>query len=406
MLRAIGGHLQTQGHSVSVLTGAPSYKTSDRSGFAASLEAIDNIQVRRLALLPGSRSVNFLRMLSKAIWPVRAFFVLLWAALRGQRQDVIIAATIPPVVNGLCGLLAAKLTRSRFIYHLQDIYPEIGSAGGLWRKNSARHRVLLAIDSFTCRRADSCIVLSQDMANALLRRGVSNSNIRIINNFMLVSFDASKRNPNSPEDAEQTPSQILPDNQGRYRVVFAGNLGRFQGLELLLQAYLDLSPLHDSIELHFLGEGAAMETLVAMAGSHPRVFFHGHRPFEQASALMTLCDAGIVSIQPSIYQFAYPSKTLSYLGQGLPVLAVVEQESALAQEVLSLQLGVSTSNTDVDALKTGFRDLVAFLQSPANDRDRIIQITDSLYSRQVAMDHWAKLMDELSAAHKPAGHLS
>ena len=31
MLRAIGGHLQQQGHAVTVLTGEPSYKTSDRA---------------------------------------------------------------------------------------------------------------------------------------------------------------------------------------------------------------------------------------------------------------------------------------------------------------------------------------------------------------------------------------
>ena len=305
------------------------------------------------------------------------------------------AATIPPVVNGLCGLLAAKLTRAQFVYHLQDIYPEIGSAGGLWRQSSLRHRVLLALDSFTCRHANRCIVLSQDMADALVQRGVDAANLDIINNFMLVNFDAAQ--DQSPDASGQTPDQSLPDTQDRFRVVFAGNLGRFQGLEPLLQAYLDLPSLHDRLELHFLGEGAAMQSLVTLAAAHPRVFFHGHRPFEQASALMALCDAGIVSIQPDIYRYAYPSKTLSYLGQGLPVLALVEQESALAREVVNLQLGVSASNNDINALKSGFTDLVRFLKSAANDRDRIRQVTDSLYSHPVAMNHWVKLMDDLQA---------
>ena len=404
MLRAIGAHIHQQGHCVFMLTGEPSYKTSDRDGRVPDAEIVDGIKVRRLALLPGSRTINLLRMLSKAVWPVRAFFVVLWAALRGQRHDVIVAATIPPVINGLSGWLAARLTGAQFVYHLQDIYPEIGSAGGLWRQNSVRHRVLLALDSFTCRHADRCVVLSQDMADSLVQRGVEKANLQIVNNFMLVEFGSSPIQ--SPEDDATLATQTLPDAEGRYRIIFAGNLGRFQGLELLLQAFLDLTSLHESLELHFLGEGAAMQSLLTQAASHPRVFFHGHKPFEQAIAVMASCDTGIVSIQPDIYRFAYPSKTLSYLGQGLPVLALVEQESALAREVMDLQLGVSASNTDIVALKKGFTDLVGFLQSEANDRKRIRQVTDSLYSHPVAMNHWAQLINELQTSQASAETLS
>ena len=392
MLRAIGAHLSEQDYTPGMLTGEPSYKTTDRSDRVVATEVVDGIQVRRLRLLPGARSVNVLRLLSKAIWPVRALGVVLWDAIRGKRQDVIVSATIPPVANGLCGLLAARLTGAKFVYHLQDIYPEIGSAGGLWSERSLRHRLLLVLDSYTCRMADRCVVLSQDMADALIKRKVSSSKVHIINNFMLVSFDADQ----ATESAVPPAPENLPGAQGRFRLVFAGNLGRFQGLEALVQAYLALPQIHDDLELHFLGEGAAMQALLNLANDHPRVFFHGHRPFDQASGFMSMCDAGVVSIQPDIFRYAYPSKTLSYVGQGLPVFALVEQESALAREVVDLEIGVSASNTDEQALQKGFEDLVLFLRSDANDRDRIRRLTDSLYSHPVAMKHWTNLMDGLA----------
>ncbi|MFK7860926.1 MAG: glycosyltransferase family 4 protein [Granulosicoccus sp.] len=388
MLRAIGSHLIEQGHAVSVLTGEPSYKTSDRDNDVATSQAVDGISVRRLRLLPGSRSVNLLRLLSKALWPLRAMFLVLWEALCGRRQDVVVAATIPPVVNGLCGLLAARLTGARFVYHLQDIYPEIGSAGGLWSEKSLKHRVLFRMDSYICRHADRCIVLSQDMADALYCRGVLASQVNIINNFMLVTFDETQDNA--------AVHASLPESQGRFRVVFAGNLGRFQGLNVLLGAFLEQCEYSDELELHFLGEGAAMKSLRDTANGHKNVFFHGHKPFEQACLLMSECDAGIVSIQPDIYRFAYPSKTLTYLGLGLPVLALLEQESALAKEVVSLELGVSAINTDPAALKQGFADLVQYLNSDANNRERIKQVTDSLYSKNIAMSHWTLLVDDLA----------
>lgn len=408
MLRAIGAHLHQQGHSVGVLTGVPSYKTSDRVNRVQSTETLDGVYVHRLSLLAGGRTINGLRLLSKAIWPLRAFFAVLWEAIRGRRQDVIIAATIPPIVNGLCAWLAARLTGAQFVYHLQDVYPEIGSAGGLWHETSARHRVLLALDSFTCRRADRCIVLSQDMADSLMRRGVHADSISIINNFMLLDFNVERAKPEQAKPAAETHQAVdpLPDAQGRYRVIFAGNLGRFQGLERLLQAYLDLPELHNAMELHFLGEGAALSSLQELASSRSGVFFHGHRPFDQAQILMEACDAGIVSIAPDIYRFAYPSKTLSYLGQGLPVLALVEPESALAREVVSLQLGVSASNIDLPALKKGFGDLLEFMQSQANDRDRIKNVTDSLYAHPVAMNRWQQLIDELHVARLSTESLS
>lgn len=404
MLRAIGSHLGEGEHTVSVLTGEPSYKAVDREGRIEGIDTVDGVKIRRLRLLTGSRKLRPILMLTKAVWPVRALFVVLWAAFKGQRQDVIVAATIPPVVNGLCGLVAAKLTGAKFIYHLQDIYPEIGSAGGLWNDDSFRHRVLLALDSFTCRRADQCIVLSQDMADALEKRGVPKTNARIINNFMLVGFDSTKSE--SPDTSRIEATEHLEDAQGRLRVVFAGNLGRFQGLEVLLRAYLGLPDLHTEIELHFLGEGAAMQTLVDMAHECRSVFFHGHRPFEQASALMADCDAGIVSIQPDVFRFAYPSKTLSYLGQGLPIFALVEEQSVLAREIAELQLGVSASNDDVDAVMNGFLELWNFLRSDANDRIRIRQITDSLYSRPVAMNHWTSLMHDLQSSQAPTESIS
>ena len=132
MLRAISSELASRGKTVSVVTAAPAYKSVDRNTHVSRREMVDGVKVTRLSLLPGSRKSRLIRIVSKAIWPTRATFYVLFQRILGQKQDVVVAATIPPVANGFFGLIAAKLAGAKFVYHLQDIYPEIAATGGLW----------------------------------------------------------------------------------------------------------------------------------------------------------------------------------------------------------------------------------------------------------------------------------
>jgi len=129
MLRAMGQSLVANGHEVQILTAQPSYKAGDRAQQHPARDQLDGIQVRRLSHFPGSNRHRLISQLGRALFPLRACLAIFKNRLKGESPDVIVAATIPPVINGLFALLAAKLSGARFVYHLQDIYPEIGAAG-------------------------------------------------------------------------------------------------------------------------------------------------------------------------------------------------------------------------------------------------------------------------------------
>ena len=187
------------------------------------------------------------------------------------------------------------------------------------------------------------------------------------------------------EEAKPIKDDIV-DSEADLRVVFAGNLGRFQGLELMLQAFMDVAQnIKVQMELHFIGEGTAEDLLKTTAQGSPNVFFHGHYPFEEACRLMATFDAGIVSIQPDIYRYAYPSKTLTYLGLGLPLLALVEPESALAVSIAKDRLGVAVSNTNRQSLIDGFTAIAEYLKSDANDQQRIKALANGSLSSAAVM---------------------
>jgi len=120
--------------------------------------------------------------------------------------------------------LGSKIVGARFIYHMQDIHPEVSEfAGGMMGK-SWFGKIFRWLDNQTIQRATKVVVLSKDMANTIKTRNLGEIPIHIINNFALGSVDVG--------DSVQTE---YSKSEGKFRIVFAGNLGRFQNLERLTE---------------------------------------------------------------------------------------------------------------------------------------------------------------------------
>ena len=122
-------------------------------------------------------------------------------------------------------------------------------------------------------------------------------------------------------------------------MVYAGNLGRFQNIPRIAEvmAYFDGDP---RVSFDIVGDGPLGPWLrrFAEANALRNVRFHGYvAPDRLATMLRQDFDVGIVSLHPGVIRNAYPSKTLSYLRNGLPVLALVETDSQLTQTLRSVR---------------------------------------------------------------------
>ena len=69
------------------------------------------------------------------------------------------------------------------------------------------------------------------------------------------------------------------------------------------------------------------------------VKFLGYKSYDLAKDLISNSDLGLVSLIPNMYKFAYPSKTMSYLEQGIPILATLEKESDLGKDIKKDKFG-------------------------------------------------------------------
>jgi len=376
ILKKIAARLVEDGHNIDVLSTQPAYKPDANIAKQKCIETIDGYTVRRLALLPESGKIlNTLNMF------LFSFRVLVYT-LQNRKYDVIMISTSPPILAGLVARISAKLCNAKLLYHCMDIHPEIGKISGEF-SNKWLFNFLQETDSKTCRYAERVIVLSEDMKDAILERGNNEKcRIDVIQNF------------NLNEKIEQTiiHDEKFTKKEDVFRLIFAGNIGRFQGLDILVDAFLELNNL-ENIELVFLGEGKMKSKLkekVAKAGAK-NIRFIPHQPVEVANKIIKTADLGIVSLSPGIYRYAYPTKIIAYLSVGCPLLVMVESESALASFIKTNQIGINIDLNDKLALKSIINDLNKDRKAFAEMRKNAILTYEKFYNETLVLDKWSSL---------------
>jgi glycosyltransferase involved in cell wall biosynthesis len=268
-----------------------------------------------------------------------------------------------------------------------DLHPEIGVLSGQFAHPWVR-RVLGRLELATCRRAHTIVVLSGDMRAALLRRdpGLAEK-VVVLNNFELPDYGTAEA---------VSPLPPAPD---RLRIVFTGNVGRFQGLDDVVRAVL--AEQTSDLQLAVMGEGAAKPQLQNLVDAAPRdradrVVLLPHGTVAEARALSATADLGLVSLMPGVIHYAYPSKTSTYLASSLPVLVVVEPDSELARMVVDEEIGFVLPR-DVDGMVSALREIGADRERLTAMRARAVEVWAKQLSADEVLPRWETLLEQVVA---------
>lgn len=387
MLRSIGRTLVEAGHEVTIWTEEPCYKPSDLNRDVPRREILDGIIVERFARLPDRVVTGLVQLVDKLLFVPRLLTKAMVWRVRGARYDLVWTATIPPVFQGWAGRTIARLFGAKFLYHCQDLYPELAGHMGIWRPDSLLYRIMAGIERRTRQRADLLVTLSEDMAATVRALGAPRT-LAIINNFPLEDFSAA-----GPENVRSVT--VPPRGRGKVQLIFAGNMGIFQGLEAVIDAMRLIETECPALELVLMGEGRALPALQRHAAGLLNVRFEPHRPFEEAQAVIAGADVGLVSLEPGIYRYAFPSKVLTYLGLGVPVFAILEAESKLAEMIEENSLGWIASTRDPVSIGNSLRRTVADLLERTSNELRVPEWSLAQLGRQAALTSWTTTIDRL-----------
>jgi len=368
--------LISQGYQVDVLSSQPSYKQSDKDIKRDIItKESDGSTIYRLPVFRFDDKIS--KLLNFFWFPLVVFFFL----LVHKKYDAITVSTAPQVLLAFLVALVVKLKKSNLIYHCMDIHPEIGRISGEF-SNKIVFNSLMWMDHTTCKIASSIIVLSLDMKSSLLARDQElEDKIVVINNYDL-----------SLNEEIDTQENYFENNGQVKRVVFTGNIGRYQNLEYFIQALLENEPL-ENFELIFVGEGSALNKLKELAQPlRKNVKFIPHQTIAVARQIISEADMGIVSLQDEVIQYAYPSKTMTYLAEGTPILLNTNGDSEIAKFVTSKQIGIQVDAKNVEKTYKVFEDLSK--SNLSYDREYVKNIFKENFSKEIYNQKISNLLKE------------
>jgi colanic acid biosynthesis glycosyl transferase WcaI len=272
------------------------------------------------------------------------------AVLSRGKVDGVLAMS-PPLTLGLAGWLVARARRAPFVFNIQDVFPDVAVELGVL----TNRRVIAAaswLERFTYLRSDAVTVLSDDLRDNVAAKiaGRRPERVRVIPNFV----DTLRIAPADRENAYRREYGL----EGRTVVMYAGNVGFSQSLELVLAAATALA--HDP-DLVFVinGGGAARPQLEQQARDMPNVVFAPMQPKERLPEVLAAADLHVVPLKRGLARASVPSKLYSILAAGRPLVASVDPGTEVARVVERAGAGVAVPPDDAEAFTKAVAQLVA-----------------------------------------------
>jgi colanic acid biosynthesis glycosyl transferase WcaI len=350
-------NLVDRGHEVEIVTSLPWYRNHDvEPGWSGRLWRTERTtwgRVTRVHPFPGNKSNLVSRAAGFAGFTALAGLAGLF---RRRRPDVVLTMS-PPLTLGLVGWLVARIRRAPFVFNVQDIFPDVAVEVGAIT-NRRVIGLLSWLERFVYRRADAVTVLSEDLAENVAAKIGTADRVRVIANFV----DTDRLHP-GPSD---TPYRAALNAGDRTVVMYAGNLGFSQPLELVVETARRWDGIYNDVLFVINGGGSARPALERSVDGLDSVRFVDFQPAERLNEVLASADIHLVLLRTGLARSSVPSKMYSILAAGRPVLASVDSGTEVARVVTEHHCGVAVPPEDIDAFAEALRTM---LDDPERGRE-------------------------------------
>lgn len=368
--------LVQRGHEVTVLTGYPQYpigRIYDGYGFDIPYETQwKGVKIVRVKV--HARGKTPFGMLRNCIDYVRQANA--WVRACEERFDAVYVFEVSPVTVGLPAVTYKEKFGVPMFFNLQDLWPEnVEEVLGIrfkplsWYLGRIVDKIYAGSDKILC--------ASRGFVKNLTDRGVPEGKLVFWPQFCLEPALEGKQRP-----------EVY--SQDTFNIVFAGNLGDAQGLDLMVEAAAELKG--SGIRWYLVGDGRAKERLqkqVEVYGVQEDVIFVGRVSEDEANRYVHFADCAYLSFKNNkIFNMTIPAKLQTYLACGTPVLAAAGGETA--QLIRSSGCGI-VAEQEKTALAQAAREAAALTRE---QREQMSAAARRYYDGHFVMD---TLVDQLLA---------
>jgi hypothetical protein len=315
IIEELAEDLNRTGVAVSVITGSLSYENTTL--LPGKNELLGGVHIYRLPATHFGRSSSLNRIMDFVFFYL---FSLLWVTKTpASRYTHIMTFTDPPLI-ALSGLVAQRLKHWKFIYNVQDLYPDTALALGAMSEGLG-YKLCSRLNAQLLHRADAIIAIGDKMAAHIRQQIGGTPHVEIIANWA----DAEKIKPTNESHAELRQELNIDD---AFTLIYAGNMGLAQEIDVLIEVVGAFAGSTE-IQFVFMGGGVRKADLKKAARQTPNVHFMEYQNKDNLCRYLALADVGIVTLAPAMEGLAIPTRTYTYLAAGLPLLTIADRDSEL-----------------------------------------------------------------------------
>ena len=310
-----------RGHNVTVVTGIPNYPQGKfykgYSWFKNRKEQKDGVNIIRLPII--SRGKNVIRLVLNYIsFVISGFF---FAKFTRKKFDKVFIYEVSPMTQSYVGIWYAKRKKIECNLYVMDLWPEsIELATGI--KNKTILNFVGKMVDKIYKQCDRIFTSSESFIKSIEKRGQPSSKLIFWPQYAETFY--------KPIPKEYINISEIPENDN-FKIVFAGNIGQAQGLDILVTVAKQIKQKKDKVEFYLIGDGRAKNLLiqeVKKENVQDIIHFIDKKPAIEIPKYYSACDMAFLSLKDDeISNQILPAKLQSYLACGIPILGCVDGEA-------------------------------------------------------------------------------
>ncbi|MDN4645140.1 glycosyltransferase [Arthrobacter sp. PsM3] len=380
--------LVAAGHSVRVITGYPHYPEwqlkDGYSGWAHD-ELMGGVSVKRRRHFIPTAPTAVHRMHMELSFGLRLLFSH-WG-----KPDVVLLVS-PALFSSAIALLRIRLTPRRPAVGLwiQDLY----SLGVVETGTGSKKLGWLMgkVESVILRSADGVVVIHDRFRDYIVNTlGVPFEDTRVIRNWTHLPPSPVSGNKQSRVRLGWAPEDVV--------VLHAGNMGKKQGLENVVEAARLAQKRQSKVKFVLMGDGNQRKRLEGRAEGLTHIQFIAPLPADEFQQALAAADILLVNELPGVKDMAVPSKLTSYFNAGVPVIAATDGGSVTAMEISASLGGLRVDAAAPEALLEAAEGLGLDPEAAASLGINGLRFRNEILSEAAAVGDYDDFITRLASSH-------
>jgi glycosyltransferase involved in cell wall biosynthesis len=367
-LRDLAAEFARQGHDLTVLVPTPDLDADWR------IEDLGGARIVRLRAPTGRDRSHMRRTLEELLSPFFMMRNLRKSPLARESWDAVVWYA-PSIFYGPIVHWLKRRSRCHAYLIIRDIFPEWAVNLGLMRRGLP-YLFFKAVEAYQYSVAD--VVGVQSPANrAYFDRWATRTGkqVEVLHNWLT-------------DDPDVGCSITVANTAlaGRKILIYAGNMGLPQGMDVALGLAAELQGRPD-VGLLFVGRGSEVPRLQhdAIARGLDNVLFFDEVEPHEIPGLYKQCHVGLVCLDPRHTTHSIPGKFVSYMRNGLPVLASINPGNDLMDLIEHAGVGRVSIDGSAATLRAPAESLLEDLERGDDLSTRCRALAGRLFSPEAAV---------------------